>query len=99
MTKKECLDKYTSIENSFNKNIMLEKRISALESIFNEEDDGVIRKVGNKWKILKKSRRSYWDADFDTKSDAEAALRAYWANKRESLENDHRSLVERFMEL
>lgn len=46
-----------------------------------KEDDGVIRKVGNKWKILKKNRKDYWDADYKTKKDAEAALRAYWANK------------------
>ena len=42
---------------------------------------GVIRKVGSKWRILKKNRKDYWDAEYDTKSDAEAALRAYWANK------------------
>lgn len=42
---------------------------------------GVIRKVGNKWRILKKNRKDYWPAEYDTKSDAEAALRAYWANK------------------
>ena len=46
-----------------------------------KDDDGVIRKVGNKWKILKKNRKDYWDADYKTKKDAEAALRAYWANK------------------
>ena len=42
---------------------------------------GVIRKVGNKWRILKKNRKDYWPAEYDTKADAEAALRAYWANK------------------
>ena len=46
-----------------------------------KEDDGVIRKVGNKWKILRKNRKDYWDADYKTKKDAQAALRAYWANK------------------
>lgn len=51
--------------------------------IFEKEDEGVIRKVGSKWKILKKNRKDYWDADYDTKADAQAALRAYWANKRE----------------
>lgn len=54
-------------------------------SVINEEDDkesdGVIRKVGNKWKILKKNRKDYWNADYKTKKDAQAALRAYWANK------------------
>lgn len=48
-----------------------------------EKEDGVIRKVGNKWRILKKNRKDYWDAEYDTKADAQAALRAYWANKRE----------------
>lgn len=52
------------------------------DSAINEEDEsGVIKKVGNKWKILKKDKKSYWDADYDTKADAQAALRAYWANK------------------
>lgn len=46
-----------------------------------KEEKGVIRKVGNKWRILKKNRKDYWDAEYDTKADAEAALRAYWANK------------------
>lgn len=63
----------------------LEERVKKLEDILcneeNKEDDGVIRKVGNKWKILRKNRKDYWDADYDTKKDAEAALRAYWANK------------------
>ena len=74
-----------------NKIKTLEERLDYLESILlNEEDKdnkdskdnkGVIRKVGNKWKILKKNRKDYWDADYKTKSDAEAALKAYWANK------------------
>ena len=49
--------------------------------ITEKEEKGVIRKVGNKWRILKKNRKDYWDAEYDTKADAEAALRAYWANK------------------
>lgn len=63
----------------------LEERVKKLEDILcsedKDDDDGVIRKVGNKWKILRKNRKDYWDADYDTKKDAEAALRAYWANK------------------
>ena len=71
-----------------NKIKTLEERLDYLESLLlNEEDKdskdnkGVIRKVGNKWKILKKNRKDYWNAEYDTKSDAEAALKAYWANK------------------
>lgn len=60
----------------------LDYRLSVLESLILDEDDsGVIRKVGNKWKILKKDRKSYWPANYKTKADAEAALRAYWAGK------------------
>jgi len=47
-----------------------------------KDNDGVIRKVGNKWRILKKNRKDYWDAEYDTKADAQAALRAYWVNKK-----------------
>jgi hypothetical protein len=70
----------------------LYKRVAYLEDLLSDElmlekedgdKDSVIRKVGNKWKILKKNRKDYWDADYKTKADAEAALRAYWANKRE----------------
>lgn len=50
-----------------------------------KDDDGVIKKVGNKWRILKKNRKDYWDAEYDTKADAQAALRAYWANKGEGI--------------
>lgn len=57
----------------------------ALKRVSEKEEDGVIRKVGNKWRILRKNRKDYWDAEYDTKADAEAALRAYWANKRESV--------------
>lgn len=64
----------------------LKSRIERLESlIYYEDDSGVIRKVGNKWKILKKDRKHYWDADYDTKKDAEDALKAYWANKHECI--------------
>ena len=70
---------------NMNKFKTLEERLDYLESLLlNEEDKdnkGVIRKVGNKWKILKKNRKDYWDADYKTKSDAEDALKAYWANK------------------
>jgi hypothetical protein len=73
-----------------------------LDSFFNEaekEDSGVIRKVGNKWRILKKNRKDYWDAEYDTKADAQAALRAYWANKKgESTMRNIRSLRNRKFE-
>ena len=47
-----------------------------------EERTNVIVKVGNKWRI-KGKKQKYWDAEYDTKEKAQAALRAYWANKKE----------------
>ena len=77
----------------------LERRITKLESLVLEEDDdeeGVIRKVGNKWRILKKNRKDYWDAEYDTKEDAQAALRAYWANKHECKNQKSHIVIEGF---
>ena len=80
----------------------LEARITKLESLFTEKEDDdkertdVIRKVGNKWRILGKKSK-YWPAEYDTKEKAQAALKAYWANKHESL-NESKSLVERYKE-
>lgn len=50
-----------------------------------DERTDVIVKIGNKWKI-KGKKGKYWNASYDTKADAQAALRAYWANKREARE-------------
>ena len=63
--------------------------------IYNEEkeDTSVIRKVGNKWRILKKDRKHYWNAEYDTKADAEDALKAYWANKHECKNNHNHKLT------
>lgn len=70
---------YGKNKESFNKNKV------------NETDDksGVIVKVGNKWKIRGK-KMTFWPAEYDTKSDAEAALRAYWANKKEFRNNSNK---------
>lgn len=45
----------------------------------NEDLHNVIHKVGNKWHI--RGHHKDWNAEYDTKEDAEAALRAYHANK------------------
>ena len=75
-------------------------RITKLESLLTEKEDDertdVIVKVGNKWKI-KGKKQKYWDAEYDTKEKAQAALKAYWANKHEAL-NESKSLVERYRE-
>jgi hypothetical protein len=63
-----------------------------------KERTDVIVKVGNKWRI-KGKKQKYWDAEYDTKSDAQAALRAYWANKKgESTMRNIRSLKNRKLE-
>lgn len=75
---------------------LLENRIARLESlIYNEEKENtsVIKKVGNKWKILKKDRKHYWNAEYDTKADAENALKAYWANKHECKNRSHSIII------
>lgn len=56
-----------------------------------EDEDGVIVKIGNKWRIRGKKVK-YWDAEYDTKADAQAALRAYWANKGESFRRSLRKI-------
>ena len=63
----------------------LDQRVKYLESlVYNENDkNSVIVKLNNKWRIKGKKTR-YWDAEYNTKKDAEAALRAYWANKNEA---------------
>lgn len=78
----------------------LERRIAQLESLvaryrghktLNEEEQertDVIRKVGNSWRILGKKAK-YWPAHYKTKTDAENALKAYWANKHECMKHRH----------
>ena len=45
-----------------------------------KERTDVIVKVNGKWRV-KGKKVKYWPAEYDTKADAEDALRAYWANK------------------
>lgn len=67
-----------------------------LKRLVENDDTGVIRKVGSKWRILKKNRKDYWNAEYDTKADAQAALRAYWANKHECLNQSKPIILEGF---
>lgn len=73
------------------------KRFSGTKSSYyyigNEakENTDVIVKVGNKWRV-KGRKVKYWNAEYDTKADAEDALKAYWANKHECLKHRHRRL-------
>lgn len=67
-----------------------------------DERTDVIAKVLNKGKI-KGKKVKYWNASYDTKADAQAALRAYWANKHEarkarlSIRHERRSFNEGFL--
>lgn len=78
---------------------LLESRIARLESLIcNEakENTDVIVKVGDKWRIKGRKVR-YWNAEYDTKADAEDALKAYWANKHECKNNhNHKLMLEGF---
>ena len=59
-----------------------------LVDYINEELHDVIVKVGNYWRIkghagkgTNSPKRGYWKAKYKTKEKAEAALKAYFANK------------------
>jgi len=44
-----------------------------------------IKKVGNDWRVLSGKTGKMWKAKYDSKEDAEAALRGYFASQNESL--------------
>ena len=44
-----------------------------------------IKKVGDKWRVLSGKTGKMWKAEYDTKEDAEAGLRGYFASQNESL--------------
>ena len=62
--------------------------MKSLQDFINEELHDVIVKVGNYWRIkghagkgTNTKKRGYWKAKYETKEKAEAALKAYFANK------------------
>jgi len=64
------------------------ERILSIDDNINEELHDVIVKVGNYWRIkghagkgTNSPKRGYWKAKYETKEKAEAALKAYFANK------------------
>ena len=67
------------IKNKYSVTAM-EKRNKYQVNEEEKERTDVIVKVNGKWRIKGRKTR-YWPAEYDTKADAEAALRAYWANK------------------
>lgn len=62
------------------------------EHIVKEDLHNVIHKVGDKWKI--RGHHGDWDATYDSKQDAEDGLKAYFANKNESIQLDKDDLME-----
>ena len=44
-----------------------------------------IKKVGDKWRVLSGKTGKMWKQKYDSKEDAEAALRGYFASQNESL--------------
>ena len=47
-----------------------------------------IKKVGDKWRIISGKTGKMWKAHYDSKEDAEAGLKAYFASQHESLEEE-----------
>lgn len=87
---KFCYEKINDSVDDMNKSVkqVSEKALKRLKEytesfIYESEKErtDVIVKVRNKWRI-KGKKTLYWPAKYDTKADAEAALRAYWANKK-----------------
>lgn len=74
----------------------LDKRLSHLETLLenlehktyeNNDTPELIHKVDGKWKILKNNLKDYWDEAYDTKEEAEKALRTYLKYAKSILNN------------
>lgn len=51
-----------------------------------KKSEGLIQKKSNgKWGVISGKTGKFWPANYDTKADAEAGLRAYFVNKNESV--------------
>lgn len=44
------------------------------------KEDGVIQYINGEWRIVSIKKKKLWDSHYDTREDAEKALRAYHAN-------------------
>lgn len=74
----------------------LNKRLSHLETLLenlehktyeNNDTPELIHKVDGQWKILKNNLKDYWDETYDTKEEAEKALRTYLKYAKSILNN------------
>jgi hypothetical protein len=74
----------------------LDKRLSHLETLLenlehktyeNNDTPELIHKVDGQWKILKNNLKDYWDETYDTKEEAEKALRTYLKYAKSILNN------------
>jgi hypothetical protein len=57
-----------------------------------------IKKVGDKYRVLSGKTGKMWKQKYDSKKDAEAALRGYFASQNESLEEDKMTPEERALD-
>lgn len=64
-----------------------------IAEVLDEELKNVIHKDGDKWKI--KGHHGDWNAEYDSKEDAEKGLKAYFANKKinEEIMEDNNYLI------
>lgn len=51
------------------------------ELIEKAKESGVVQKIGDSWRIVSIKKKKIWDAHYDSKSKADDALKAYYANK------------------
>lgn len=63
--------------------MIVKRREKVPESILKKSmENGVIQKDENGvWRIINRQKGVYWNAHYKTKEDAQAALKAYQANK------------------
>jgi hypothetical protein len=61
----------------------------------NKCNGSCIEKHGNKWRVRSGQSGKLWNAEYDSKEDAEAGLRGYFAN--ESIRRIVKPLVEKYL--
>jgi len=61
----------------------------------NKCNGSCIEKVGNKWRVRSGKTGKLWDAEYNSRADAEAGLRGYFTN--ESIKKIVKPLVEKYL--
>jgi len=60
----------------------------------NKCNGSCIRKVGNKWRVVSGKTGKLWDAEYDTREDAEAGLRGYFFQKESKNKTTSKTIKE-----